>query len=146
MFCFLFFGTVIISSSSYAIEASKTPSDTPRKGIILSFYEHLGAKNVEERVKSLEYFDSNYKDHDPFLAGGKESLRKVIEQNPIEANVKRIFLDGDYVIAHVHYLTHPGTHGQAGMDIFRFENDRIVERWNVLQAVPVKPVNTHDIF
>src|SRR5579883_2425906 len=147
--CFFILGAAIISLTSlpsFASESPKVSGDEPKKEIILSFYEHLGAKDLEERLKSLEHFDTNYKDHDPFLMGNKDALRKVIEQNPIEAKIKRIFLDGDYVIAHVHYITHPGTRGQAGVDIFRFENDKIVEHWNVSQPIPAKPLNNNDIF
>jgi hypothetical protein len=55
-------------------------------------------------------------------------------------------LDGDHVIVHVHVVRFPGDPGLAVIDIFRVEDDAIVEHWDVLQEVPAKPVNPNPMF
>jgi predicted SnoaL-like aldol condensation-catalyzing enzyme len=117
-----------------------------RKEIILNFYKKLGEKELGARLQSLDNLAQSYKDHDPFLEGDKESLAELIKKNPIDTRVKNVFSDGDYVIAHVHYVLYPEIAGQSGMDIFRFENDRIAERWTVLQPIPLKSLNKNGIF
>jgi predicted SnoaL-like aldol condensation-catalyzing enzyme len=40
----------------------------------------------------------------------------------------------------------PGSPDAAVADIYRFENGRIVEHWDVLQPVPADPVHDHPMF
>ena len=53
---------------------------------------------------------------------------------------------GDYVILHVHSTHGPGTAGTAFVEIFKLENGRIVEHWDVHQDVPAQAANTNTIF
>ena len=47
-----------------------------------------------------------------------------------------MFAEGDYVILHVHAVREPGTRGRAIVDIFRLEDGKIVEHWDVAQDIP----------
>jgi predicted SnoaL-like aldol condensation-catalyzing enzyme len=62
------------------------------------------------------------------------------------SEIKRVLTDGDYVILHVHAVREPGTLGQAIIDIFRLENGKIVEHWDVIQDIPDKPANGNGMF
>ena len=59
---------------------------------------------------------------------------------------KRVFADGDYVILHVHSTRDPGTAGTAFVEIFKLENGRIVEHWDVHQDMPAQAANTNTMF
>ncbi len=57
-----------------------------------------------------------------------------------------MFAGGDYVILHVHAVREPGTRGNAIIDIFKLENGKIVEHWDVVQPIPEKAANENGIF
>ncbi len=62
------------------------------------------------------------------------------------SEIKRVFADGDYVILHVHAVREPGTRGNAIVDIFKLENGKIVEHWDVVQPIPEKAANANGMF
>jgi predicted SnoaL-like aldol condensation-catalyzing enzyme len=62
---------------------------------------------------------------------GLSALLKALPPHSARVNTVRVFEDGDYVFAHTDY-TFFGP--KIGFDIFRFENNRIVEHWDNLQG------------
>ena len=62
------------------------------------------------------------------------------------SEIKRSFVDGDYVILHVHAVREPGTRGNAIIDIFKLENGKIVEHWDTVQPIPENPANNNTMF
>jgi predicted SnoaL-like aldol condensation-catalyzing enzyme len=60
--------------------------------------------------------------------------------------VKHVFADGDYVIQHVHSVRVPGSRGSAIINIFKLENGKIVEHWDVIQEIPEKSANANTMF
>jgi predicted SnoaL-like aldol condensation-catalyzing enzyme len=61
---------------------------------------------------------------------GLSALLKALPPHSARVNTVRVFEDGDYVFAHTDYNFFGP---KIGFDIFRFENDRIVEHWDNLQ-------------
>jgi predicted SnoaL-like aldol condensation-catalyzing enzyme len=55
-----------------------------------------------------------------------------------------LLTEGNFVVLHTRQEW-PGDANWAGMDIFRFEGGRIVERWDVLQRVPAEGANASTI-
>ena len=62
------------------------------------------------------------------------------------SDIKRVFADGDYVILHVHNIPTPGSRGNAIIDIFRLENGKVVEHWDVRQEIPEQAANSNTMF
>ncbi|MCD8175704.1 MAG: nuclear transport factor 2 family protein [Phascolarctobacterium sp.] len=57
-----------------------------------------------------------------------------------------LFADGDYVITHIHFMLVPDGYEAMGMDIFRFEGDKIAEHWDVIQPVPTQSANDNGMY
>jgi predicted SnoaL-like aldol condensation-catalyzing enzyme len=119
------------------------------KQIVTALYN--AALNEKDFEKARQYLGDKYIQHNPNAADGPEGLKAFIEflrqkfpNNNSE--IKRIFAEGDYVIVHVHAVREPGTRGFAIIDIFRLEGDKVVEHWDVVQAVPEKAMNDNGMF
>ena len=121
----------------------------PTKRPWLALYDAgLNKKDFEEAKK---YFGPKYIQHNPTAADGIEGFGAFVkflkEKFPnSRSEIKRVFADGDYVIVHVHAVREPGTRGAAIMDIFRLENGKVVEHWDVRQEIPEKAANDNGMF
>lgn len=120
------------------------------KQTVLDFYEvGLNQKNFHAAAKLL---GDSYVQHNPRIADGIEGFEAFLatlrqDFPDLKAEVKRVFADGDHVIAHVYGVRVPGQPGTAIVDIFRLDgNGRIVEHWDVMQPVPDTSANPNGMF
>jgi predicted SnoaL-like aldol condensation-catalyzing enzyme len=140
---------VLALASAPAQAASKQQMEINKKNVI-AFYD--AAINKKDFEAAKKYFGAGYKQHNPGAADGPEGLKGFIaflkDKFPnSKSEFKRVFADGDYVIVHVHAVREPGTRGNAIIDIFRLDGKgKIVEHWDVLQAIPEKPANENGMF
>ena len=119
------------------------------KKAVLEFYDK--ALNQKDFEAASKYFGRRYIQHNPGAPDGIEGFKAFIalrkEKFPnAKGEIKRVFADGDYVILHVHSMREPGERGVAVVDIFRLENGKIVEHWDVVQAIPEKTANNNGMF
>ena len=139
---------LMLSLASGAAMAGSTQEEANRKAV-LAFYET--ALNQKDVDAALAYVGDRYTQHNPNAADGPDGFRKFIgflrEKFPnSHSEIKRSFVDGDYVILHVHAVREPGTKGNAIVDIFKLENGKIVEHWDVVQPIPEKTTNNNGMF
>jgi len=97
------------------------------------------------------FFAPDYIQHSPMAATGAQGLKDFLDwaraRSPnAQHRIKRMFVDGDYVIAHVHVIINPGDRGNAVVDIFRLADGKIAEHWDVGQEVPVTAGNDNGMF
>lgn len=117
------------------------------KKMVAEFYQELfGDKNIEAIHK---YIGDKYIQHNPAIQDGKEALLQALKvwfkDAPKEkVDIRRIAADGDLVFLHI--KAKAGTRNRAIVDIFRIENGKIVEHWDVIQDVPEKSANDHPMF
>ena len=119
------------------------------KKIVAAFYD--AALNKKDFDAASKYLGARYTQHNPVAADGPEGLKAFIaflkDKFPNNrSEIKRIFADGDYVIVHVHAVREPDTRGNAIIDIFRLENGKVVEHWDVIQPIPEKAANDNGMF
>jgi predicted SnoaL-like aldol condensation-catalyzing enzyme len=119
------------------------------KKTVLEFYEAgLNKKDFEAASK---YFGPKYIQHNPGAPDGIEGFKTFVNflrgKFPnSHSEIKKVFADGDYVILHVQAVREPGTLGRAIVDIFRLENGKIVEHWDVAQDIPEKMPHNNGMF
>ena len=139
---------LMLSLASGAALAGSTQEEANRKAVLAFYEKGLNQKDVDA---ALAYVGDRYTQHNPNAADGPEGFRKFIaflrEKFPnSHSEIKRSFVDGDYVILHVHAVREPGTKGSAIVDIFKLENGKIVEHWDVVQPIPENPANNNTMF
>ena len=60
--------------------------------------------------------------------------------------IKRVITQGKMVVTHSHLTLTPGKPGLALADFFRFEGDKVVEHWDVIQEIPDASANSNGMF
>jgi len=78
-----------------------------------------------------------------FIENFKETFSTYPESH---FEIKRMLSEGDLVSVHAHWVFTPGERGHAVMDIFRLENGKIVEHWDVIQDVPEQLAHSNTMF
>ena len=120
------------------------------KDLVLAYYRMMFQdKDVEQAMNT--YVNKNLIQHDPYLGDGAAAMTDFFvpyyEQHPqASAEIKRVVAEGDIVVVHALWKETPEDTGQAMVDIFRVENSKIVEHWNVSQDIPENPANKNTMF
>jgi predicted SnoaL-like aldol condensation-catalyzing enzyme len=122
---------------------------TSHKEAALSFLRASASGNVREAYQ--KHVAPGFRHHNPYFRGDAESLMKGMEENaaknPNKAlEVQRAIEEGDLVAVHSRVRMKPGEPGVALVHIFRFQDDRIVELWDMGQPVPENSPNENGMF
>jgi predicted SnoaL-like aldol condensation-catalyzing enzyme len=138
-----------LAFTAVAASAADAQQQEQNKKAVVEFYDK--AINQKDFEAASRYLGSHYTQHNPNAADGPEGLKAFLqflkEKFPASrSEIKRVLADGDYVILHVHAVREPGTRGNAIIDMFKLENGKIVEHWDVVQPIPEKAANTNGMF
>jgi len=127
----LVFAFAIIAGSAHARDLS--PRE--KKDAAVQFLKSLESRDS----KALKYVDPDkYIQHNLHVEDGLPGVRKLLASLPgdTKVDVVRTLADGDFVVIHTEYdFFGP----KVGFDIFRFENGKIVEHWDNLEAKCQRP-------
>ena len=120
------------------------------KSVVKSFYD-LAFNQRQPEQAVAKYVGTTYRQHNPMAGDGTEPfigyVKWLASTSPdFRFEFKRFIAEGDLVVVHSHLVPSKGARGTAVMDIFRLENGKIVEHWDVLQEVPEKAQNQNTMF
>jgi predicted SnoaL-like aldol condensation-catalyzing enzyme len=140
---------LIFALTAHAAFAADAAQMEANKKAAIEFYD--AAINNKDFDSASKYIGNRYVQHNPGAADGIEGFKAFLaflrEKRPnYHSDIKRAFADGDYVILHVHNIPEPGARGRAIVDIFKFENGKIVEHWDVAQDIPEKMPHNNGMF
>jgi len=129
--------------------AAQSPQLEANKRVATEFYE--AAINRKDFAAASQYLGSQYKQHNPTAGDGAEGLRGFIDflkaRFPKQhGEIKRVIAEGDLVVLHVHSTRGDDTPGRAIVDIFRIENGKVIEHWDVIQDIPAQSANSNGMF
>lgn len=119
------------------------------KQLVIEFYN--AALNEKDWEKARQYIGNRYVQHNLNAVDGPEGLKAHIAYLKREfpqnrGEIKRALADGDLVALHIHNRRSPEVRGNAVVDIFRVENGKVAEHWDVIQSLPENSRNPNGPF
>lgn len=129
---------------------SKVQLAEQNKKIVTEFYEGVFLKH-QVKAYADQYIGNQYIQHNPEVPDGKapfvDFFTGYFKENPdAKSVIKRAVAEDDLVFLHVHSTQNAQDLGVAVVDIFRIENGKIVEHWDVQQDVPTPTANMNTMF
>ena len=143
---------VWIAALSTVFSLQALAAATPKQ-VVTEFFElaFVQRKPTEAALKFISA--DKYIQHNPNGSDGRAAFisgfAAYVEKSKFRCEIKRVMAEGDLVMVHNHCKEDPSSKsdlGSAVVDIFRVENGKIVEHWDVEQRVPAKAKNNNTMF
>ncbi len=115
----------------------------------VDFLQLVVAGNIEEAYNT--YVNMHGKHHNMYYSADFASLKEGMIENHTQFPNKRFMVknvlgDGSLVAVHSNIIMKPGEPGVAVVHIFRFEQGKIVEMWDIGQSIPLESPNRIGAF
>ncbi|QWG48132.1 pyruvate kinase (plasmid) [Bacillus mycoides] len=138
-----------IKSGNVASVSKEATEKEKNKKMVVDFYNEVFNKHNIDIIP--EYVSEDYKQHNPFVADGRKAFMDFFKEDFVKnpnssAEIKRVVAEGDTVALHVHSRANSQDKGVAIVDIFRINNGKIVEHWDVIQEIPSEAANENTMF
>jgi len=140
--------SILISGSSSLF--ALTDKEKENKKIVTEFY-NMAFKDHKPLEAANLYIGDQYKQHNPHVPDGKKAFTDYFvpyfkKYPQAISEIKRSAAEEDLVYLHVHSKESQEDRGVAIVDIFRVKDGKIVEHWDVIQAIPEKSANKNSMF
>ena len=118
--------------------------ETSNKEKAVEFLNLVGSGKFKE---GLRFFTPDCRTHNPYIAGGMDTLTDAMEvankegiskYPEAEFAIRHVLADGELVAVHTQLLnsrTKPSEGGLRQVHLLRFEGNKIVEYWDITQQV-----------
>jgi len=114
------------------------------KALVADFYAKVW--NGHDIAALPDFVAEGYIQHNPNVGNGRAPLQAFLgtmfESLPeARFTLVRLIAEGDLVVAHTLFQANPADRGMAVVDIYRVEDGRLAEHWDVKEAVPEVSAN-----
>ena len=148
----------VLTTSASAVTSKPTPKiimqqnelTQKNKALVLKAYQELFG---DHDLKALDrYWATPYIQHNPTMTDGIDSVKQMLESLGIshwpkqKVDFKRVIAEGDLVMLQVAQPKSDNMPETVVVDIFRVENGKIAEHWDVMQTVPANAVNKRTMY
>lgn len=133
----------ILACFSMATNAQKMRNlkqeEANKKIVTEYFYTFYNDKDME---KAREMMLPDMMNHHPHSGKGREQTIAAVNKflfgkfPQFKVSIKRIAAEGDLVWIQCYTQDHPADHGKMSMDIFRVQDGKIAEHWDIIQDIP----------
>jgi predicted SnoaL-like aldol condensation-catalyzing enzyme len=125
------------------------PEKISNRECALKFLRLVVARKIREAYATCVAPDMQH--HNTAFAGDAMCLEKAMKEShslhpDTVIDIKRTLEEGDLVAVHSHLRLRMEEPGFAVVHIFRFDGGRIVEMWDIVQAVPTDSPNKNGMF
>jgi len=122
---------------------------TDLKHAATSFLQLASSGQVREAFE--RYAGPGFRHHNPYFAGDAAALMAGMEENAAanpdkRCEIKMAIAEGERVAVLSHVRLKPGDRGVAVVHLFRFEDGRIAEMWDIGQPIPEQSANDNGMF
>jgi predicted SnoaL-like aldol condensation-catalyzing enzyme len=136
-----------LTTEQAAVLAEHAKEEKNKALVTTAYQELFGAKDLSALDR---YFREDYIQHNPTVPTGREALRQVLLSLGFDKAPKssvdfvRVAAEGDLVWLHTRAMW-AGAESVI-VDIFRVEDGKIAEHWDVIQPIPAKSANTNGMY
>jgi len=119
------------------------------RAIFTAFVDQLYTRK-DVRGAFETYVSPDYIQHNPEISDGRDAainfLVPMFSAPDARFDVKRVLVDGEFAAVHLNGRLDASGLGVAVMDLYRFQQGRIVEHWDAIQPVTLSEANAHPFF
>jgi predicted SnoaL-like aldol condensation-catalyzing enzyme len=107
--------------------------------------------NMHELSNLESYMREDYIQHNPTIKNGLEGFRdfagnRFFKQFPnLKLRIMHLYAAGDIVISHNHAILKEGIDEAIVIDIYRIQNGKLAEHWDVIQYLLPDQLNSETI-
>ncbi len=142
--------SIFLCAGSVNAGPSGQEVETEKNRLVVKQFADLFYRQRLVRKAFETYVTEDYIQHNPDIADGREAailyLEPMFSKQTFVVEIKHILVDGDMAVIHLFASGSSEELGGSVMDMFRLKNGKIVEHWDVRQAVPEKAANSHPMF
>jgi predicted SnoaL-like aldol condensation-catalyzing enzyme len=132
-----------------AAPASASVTESNRR-IVEDFVRLFYVQRDVRRAFETHISASGYIQHNPGMPDGRDAAIELLEpkfkNSAASFEPLRVIVDGNLAVVHLRVRPSPQGKLAAVADMFRLENGKIVEHWDVIQVMPDNPVSKHPLF
>jgi predicted SnoaL-like aldol condensation-catalyzing enzyme len=136
----LFFTLFTSTLATLAQTKRNLIQEEKNKRLVTEFF--LTFYNDKDLVKADVMMHPDFVNHHPYSGKGIDGTIDAVNKHLFEkypqfkVSIKRIAAEGDFVWIQSYTQDYPGDHGKMSMDIWRIQDGKIAEHWDIIQDIP----------